>query len=152
MFTSTIEILVHRPIDQVFAYVADARNRPQWDDSVISEELTSPEPIGVGTTVRTRLRSTGRAYTYTWTVTEHRPPHRMTITSTSGPLPTTLTFLLTDEEGSTRLGFTVTGRPAGPLRLLQPLLARSTQRNLDRSFGRLKELLESGTAPPGDGR
>ena len=152
MFTSTIEIVVHRPIDEVFAYVADARNRPQWDDSVISEELTSPEPIGMGTTVRTRLRSTGRPYTYTWEVTEHRPPHRMTITSTSGPVPTALAFLLSDEEGSTRLGFTLTGRPAGPLRMLQPLLARSTRRDLDRSFGRLKELLESGTAIPDDGR
>ena len=76
----------------------------------------------------------------------------MTITSTSGPLPSTLAFLLSDEEGSTRLGFTATGRPAGPLRPLEPLLARSTQRNLDRTFARLKDLLESGTAPPGDGR
>ena len=47
VFTSATEILVRRPIDEVFAYVADARNRPQWDDSVVSEELTSPEPIGV---------------------------------------------------------------------------------------------------------
>ena len=76
----------------------------------------------------------------------------MTITNTSGPLPTTLAFVLADEDGSTRLGFTVTGRPAGPLRLLEPLLARSTQRNLDRTFARLKELLESGTAIPGEGR
>ena len=46
-------------------------NRPQWDDSVDTEELTLPEPIGVGTTVRTTLRSMGREYVYTWEVTEH---------------------------------------------------------------------------------
>ncbi len=67
-------------------------------------------------------------------------------------MPTTLAFVLSDEDGSTRLGFTVTGRPAGPLRLLQPLLARSTQRDLDRSFARLKERLESGTDISGGGR
>ena len=60
MFSKTVSIVIRRPIDEVFAFVEDARNRPQWDDSVVSEELTSPGPIGVGTTVRTRLRSMGR--------------------------------------------------------------------------------------------
>ena len=41
-----------------------------------------------------------------------------------------------------RCEFSVTGRPTGPLRLLQPLIARTTQRNLDKGFARLKEVLE----------
>ena len=57
MFTSKVSVHISRPRDEVFEFVADARNRPQWDESVDSEELTSPEPIGVGTTVRTRMRS-----------------------------------------------------------------------------------------------
>ena len=77
MFTRSVEVLIRRPQDEVFAFVADARNRPMWDDSVDSEELTSPEPIGVGTTVRTRFRSMGREYEYLWEVVEHRPPTRM---------------------------------------------------------------------------
>lgn len=59
MFTSGVAVLISRPIDDVFAFVEDAWNRPRWDDSVDSEELTSPEPMGVGTTVRTRFRSMG---------------------------------------------------------------------------------------------
>ena len=65
MFTSRVAVLISRPLDEVFAYVEDARNRPAWDESVDTEELTSPEPIGVGTTVRTRFRSMGRPYEYT---------------------------------------------------------------------------------------
>ena len=142
MFTRSVEVLVSRPMDEVFAFVEDARNRPLWDDSVISEELTSPEPIRVGTTVRTRLRSMGREYEYTWEVREHQPPNRMTIESTSGPFPTTLAFGLGEEPGGTRVGFSITGRPSGFLRLMQPLIARSTQANLDRAFPRLKQVLE----------
>jgi hypothetical protein len=56
MFTSRVEVLISRQLDEVFAFVSDVRNRTRWDDSVDSEELTSPEPIQVGTTVRTRLR------------------------------------------------------------------------------------------------
>ena len=70
MFTRSVRIVVSRPREEVFAYVADARNRPQWDDSVEREELTSPEPIGVAAPSAT-LRSMGRRLVYTWEVTEH---------------------------------------------------------------------------------
>ena len=144
MFTRRISVLIARPLDEVFAFVEDARNRPRWDESVTSEELTSPEPIAVGTTVRTKLSSMGREYEYTWEVTEHLPPSRMTIESTSGPFPTTLAYQLGGREGGTAVDFAVTGRPTGMLRLLQSLIARNTQANLDRGFERLKELLETG--------
>ncbi len=147
MFTRRVSVLIERPLDEVFAFVEDARNRPRWDDSVETEELTSPEPIGVGSTVRTTLRSMGREYQYTWEVTEHLPPTRMTIESTSGPFPTTLAFELGERDGASAVAFAVTGRPSGPLRLFEPLIARGTQKNLDRGFARLKQLLETGTTP-----
>jgi hypothetical protein len=43
--------------------------------------------------------------------------------------------------------FSVTGRPAGLMRMLQPLIARGTQQNLDTGFARLKEVLEGGPFP-----
>ena len=147
MFTRSVSVVIARPLEEVFAFVEDARNRPRWDDGVDSEELTSPEPIGVGSTVRTRLRSMGRAYEYTWEVTEHEPPRRMTIESTSGPFPTTLAYRLAERDGGTAVDFAVTGRPGGAMRLLQPLIARGTRKNLDRAFPRLKAVLEGQAAP-----
>jgi carbon monoxide dehydrogenase subunit G len=146
VFTKKVAVQISRPLDEVFAFVADARNRPRWDESVISEELTSPEPIGVGSTVRTELRSMGRHYQYTWEVVGHEPPNRMTIESTSGPFPTTLAFQLTGRDEGTWVEFSVTGRPTGLLRLFQPLIARTTQTNLDRGFRRLRHVLETGPA------
>jgi len=144
MFTRTIAITIARPIEEVFAFVSDARNRPRWDESVDSEELTSPEPVGVGSTVRTRMRSMGRDYELGWEVVEHDPPTSQRIESTSGPFSTTLLYDLSEDGDGTLVRFSVTGRPAGALRLMQPLIARSTQRNLDQAFPRLKELLERG--------
>jgi len=142
VFTRTVAVQIARPPEEVFAFVADARNRPLWDESVDTEELTSPEPIGVGSTVRTGLRSMGRDYVLTWEITEHEPPTRQRIESTSGPFPTTLEYRLNAREDGTHVEFSVTGRPAGGLRLLQALLARNTQRNLDEAFPRLKRFLE----------
>lgn len=143
MFTSKVAIRIARPIDDVFTYVADARNRPQWDQSVDSEELTSPEPIGVGSTIRTRMKSMGKQYEYQWRVTEHDPPNRMVVESTSGPFPTTLLFEFAGEEEHTDVAASVTGRPAGLMRVFQPMIARTTQQNLDRAYPRLKDLLEA---------
>jgi carbon monoxide dehydrogenase subunit G len=146
VFTKTTEVQIARPPDEVFAFVADARNRPLWDESVDTEELTSPEPIGVGSTVRTRLRSMGRDYVLTWKIAEHEPPRRQTIEGTSGPFATTLEYRLRPQSGGTLVEFSVTGRPTGMLRLLQPLIARNTQKNLERSFPRLKQVLETVSA------
>ena len=136
-------MVIARAVDEVFAFVSDARNRPSWDDRVDSEELTSAEPIGVGSTVRTRMRSMGRDYEIGWEIVEHEPPTRQRIESTSGPFSTTLVYDLTGNSDETSLRFSVTGRPTGPLRLMQPLIARATQRNLDNGFARLKEMLET---------
>jgi Polyketide cyclase / dehydrase and lipid transport len=62
VFTRSVTVQIFRPPDEVFAFVADARNRPLWDESVDTEELTYPEPVGVGSTVRTGMRSMGRDY------------------------------------------------------------------------------------------
>jgi len=145
VFTRTVEVVITRPLDEVFAFVSDARNRPSWDDSVDSEELTSPEPIRVGTTVRTRMRSMGRDYEIDWEIVEHEPPTRQRIESTSGPFSTTLVYELAQDGDGTSVRFSVTGRPTGFLRLIQPLIARTTQRNLDEGFARLKGVLEAGS-------
>jgi carbon monoxide dehydrogenase subunit G len=144
VFTRTVEVVIARPLDEVFAFVSDARNRPSWDDSVDSEELTSPEPIGVGSTVRTRMRSMGRDYEIDWEIVEHEPPTRQRIESTSGPFSTTLVYELAGDGDGTSVRFSVTGRPTGLLRLMQPLIARTSQRNLDQAFSRLKRALEDG--------
>jgi hypothetical protein len=44
MFTRTVAVVIARPLDEVFAFVSDARNRPSWDESVESEESTSHRP------------------------------------------------------------------------------------------------------------
>jgi len=150
MFTRRVSVVIARPSEEVFAFVQDARNRPAWDENVEREELTSPEPIGVGTTVRTTLRPMEREHVYTWEVVVHRPPGHMTIESTSGPFPTTLAYRLTQRQGSTSVDFSVTGRPSGLLGVCEPLIARTTQKNLDRGFTRPKQVLETGAASGGD--
>ena len=70
----------------------------------------------------------------------------MRVESTSGPFPTTLEFQFAGRDGGTQVNASVTGRPTGFMRVFQPMIARTTQKNLDRGYARLKTLLETGTA------
>ena len=88
------------------------------------------------------MRSMGRDYELDWRIVEHEAPTHQRIESTSGPFTTTLVYDLASEADGTLVEFSVTGRPTGPLRLLQPLIARTTQRNLDKGFAQLKQVLE----------
>lgn len=123
--------------------MADSRNRPQWDSSVVSEELTSPEPIGVGSTMHSRLKAMGREVDFDWRVTEFEKPSRMSITSTAGPLPTALTFGLKSSGEMTQLRATIEGSPAGFMRLAEPMINEAVRANLAGGLGRVKVLLES---------
>lgn len=143
MFTITEVVTVDRPIDEVFAFVGDARNRPQWDASVISESLTSPEPIGVGSTIHTRMKTYGRVVEFDWRVQRFDPPTGMTVVSTSGPMATTLHFALSETDTGCILRASIDAKPTGMMAFAEPMIAASVRSNLSTGLARLKVVLES---------
>ena len=54
MTTIKGSILIRRPVEEVFDYVADERNEPGYNPQLRSVEKTTPGPIGVGTSTRAR--------------------------------------------------------------------------------------------------
>jgi Polyketide cyclase / dehydrase and lipid transport len=86
------EILIGRPVEDVFDFVADSRNEPSFNPSMTGVELLTPLPIGVGTRFRARM---GRAGTQMLVeLTEFDRPHRLGSRTTSSMMHTsgTLTF------------------------------------------------------------
>ena len=142
MFTVTEVVSIDRPIAEVFDFVGDARNRPQWDSSVISEELTSPEPVGVGSTIHTRMKALGREVEFDWRVLQHEPPTGMTVTSTSGPMETIMHFELTGTDASTVVRATLEASPTGLMKLVEPMISESVRSNLATGLARVKVILE----------
>ena len=143
MFTKRAEVVVARPREEVFPFVADARNRPSWDENVGSEELTSPEPIGCGEHPSHPHALDGPRLRVPLGDRRARPAEPGAGRDTAGPFPTTLEWEVAEHDGGSLVAFSVTGRPSGGLRLLEPLIARNTAKNLEGSFPRLKQVLES---------
>jgi uncharacterized membrane protein len=54
----TVEVEVNRPADVVFGHIADNRNEPIWNTRISKVEMTSPEPVGKGSTFLSTNRGT----------------------------------------------------------------------------------------------
>jgi uncharacterized protein YndB with AHSA1/START domain len=49
-------VIIQRPVEEVFAFLADFENLPKWNDAIVETTKTSPGPVAVGTTYR-QIRS-----------------------------------------------------------------------------------------------
>ncbi|MCM3694885.1 SRPBCC family protein [Microbacterium oleivorans] len=142
MFTVTESVTIDRPVAEVFDFFTEGRAR--WDESVISEELTSPPPVGVGSTLHTRMRAVGREFAFDWRVTDYEPGSRMAVTSTSGIMPTSSELVFADANGATLVTVRIEAEPTGMMRLAQGMIAGEVRSTLETSLSKAKRILEQG--------
>jgi uncharacterized protein YndB with AHSA1/START domain len=78
-------VVINRPLEQVFAFVSDLENDPQWTPGAVMRR-TSQGQLGVGTTFQQRDRFMGRRMDLSLEVTDYEPPHRIGLRTISGQL------------------------------------------------------------------
>lgn len=142
MFTVIETITIDRPRAEVFAFLIDGETRPQWDESVVFERLTSPGPVAVGSTIHSRVRAVGRENDFHWRVTEFVASERLATVSTSGPVSTEFVLEFTDAGAGCAVRATIEAHPAGLMRLVEPMISETVRTTLGTSLARAKVLLE----------
>ena len=65
--------VINRPVEAVFAFVADFQNHPRWESNFVEVRRVSPGPIGFGTIYQCRLRVPGQRVTSRIEITEFTP-------------------------------------------------------------------------------
>jgi hypothetical protein len=53
------EIIIARPVEEVFDFVADERNQPRYNPRMVRAEQVSSGPIGAATQFQTELKTMG---------------------------------------------------------------------------------------------
>ncbi len=132
---------VRRPPSEVFAYLTDMANLPQWQSSAI--EASTDGPMGVGTHVTEVRKFLGRRMESTLEVTEYEPDSEFSLKTLSGPVPFEVHHTLRAENGGTKLTFVGEGEPGGFFKLAEPLVAKQAERQFKGDFETLKDLLEA---------
>jgi hypothetical protein len=80
-------VSVDRPIQDVFAFLAEGRNNPIWrsDVTVAARILGTGADLGVGTTFMQRVTErSGRAVEETYEITGYHPPRLLEFRTTRG--------------------------------------------------------------------
>jgi len=137
-------VTVARPIEDVFAYVADGTNNPRWRAGVVEIERTSAAGEE-GATYRQVLKGPGgRHIAGDYRVTTYRSPHLLEFEVTAGPARPTGRFELAEAgPGATTVTFTLDVQPTGFMKLMGPMIAKQMDTEVHQ-LDRLKTDLERG--------
>jgi hypothetical protein len=150
MATFQNTLTIRRPVDDVFAFLADFDNIPIWNYAILETWKTSPGPVGVGTTYR-QLRSIPDRSEEGFEVTVFEPTSRLEVHGDIGPFTATIGYRLGPVGDGTQLINRVDLEPASAVaRLLAPLATSRVKAAVAANLDTLKRTLEaSGQGVPG---
>ena len=98
-------VVINRPPEEVFDYVANRENLPEWSSPIqeVRKETQGPL-VEEGARFTTVAKFLGRRFETPFEVSVHDPPRRHTDRSTGGPFPQEFTHIFEEVEGGgTRL-------------------------------------------------
>jgi uncharacterized membrane protein len=140
-----LSVVIDRPLEECFAYLADPSNDLEWRREWIEAEKTTDGPHGVGARYRLTGTLLGRRITTVYETIAYEPNRQAAWTAVSGPLPLTFSRAFEAVDGGTRVTMRYQGE-RGLLKLAGPLVAGIGRRQLEGDFPKLKQVMESATS------
>ena len=150
VFRITDQVVVNRPVAEVFAFVADRENLPLWSSAMQeSHRITDgsgASPDGVGAVYRMAGRMMGRRLEGRYERTAYENGQLLGGRAAAGPMSMTETYhfeAVGPQAAATRVSMATEIVPAGLLGLLGPLMAAGLRRQIAASHAKLKQVLET---------
>lgn len=136
-------ILVARPIEDCFRYVADFSTIEQWDPGVYRSEKITAGPVKVGSRFEVIINSGGRHQKMVYSLKEYDPPHRVVLIGQGDGFTADdrIEFKARDE-GTTEIHYVADLEFSGLLGAVTPLFRPWLDRVGRKAVQGLKEALE----------
>jgi uncharacterized protein YndB with AHSA1/START domain len=136
------EIVINRPVDEVFDFVADERNEPRYNPRMLTVEQISSGPIGLGARFTATIKTMGRTAEMVIECTAFERPRRLASTTRMSAMDMQGILTFDPIPEGTRMGWTWELTPHGALKLMTPLVAGMGQRQEETNWASLKQHLE----------
>jgi len=137
------QIIIDRPVEEVFDYVADERNEPQYNPQMTKAEKVTPGPVGAGTRFQSVMTGTGRSAEMTIEFTEFDRPRRIAEHTHLASMEIDGLLLFESAGKATRMKWVWDLEPRGFFKLLGPLVRWIGDRQERRNWNSLKQVLEA---------
>src|SRR4051794_20802391 len=137
--------VIDRPIEEVFAFLADGENDPKFSPRVLEISKTTDGPPGVGTVYKSTVKDAGMKTQREFKITEFEPPTRIrwaeqsenAITAPEGG------YDLAPEGTGTRMTIHNVLERHGFGKLIAPLALRSARNGADDFAASIKRAVEA---------
>jgi len=140
MPSASSEIVIDRPRDDVFAFLADPENDPQWRSGVLDLERVSGS--GIGARYAQGVKGPGgRRISADIEITELIPGETIAFHTLSGPVRPRGRYPLTAVDGGTRVRFELEANVKGLRRLIAPMVQKTMNKEVGQ-LDRLKRVIE----------
>jgi hypothetical protein len=136
-------VVIDRPIEEVWAFMADVFNVPRLRGQTLAIRMTSAGPVGVGSTLQARMTIFGFETRMDAVITEWEAPRVMAFSAKMRPGAATVRQTLEPMGRATKVVRMVELDLRPPFRLIWPILGPMTRRRWDRSTRNLKQLVEA---------
>ena len=137
------EVVINRPVEEVFDFLADGRNEPQYNAHMLRAQQVAEGPIGRGTQFRTEVTTNGRSMEMDYEITSYARPWRLAQRTIKGPLAVQSTVTFAPVPTGTSMRWVWEMEPRGAFKLLTPLVGRIMGRRLDTVLVNIKHVLEA---------
>jgi uncharacterized protein YndB with AHSA1/START domain len=138
-------VKIMRPPDKVFAYTTDAKSWPKWQTIIPAAEQTSPGPIGVKSTFKGKSRMMGLTMDWTSVAKEYEPDKHFAKNITTPAMFVEQHNTYKPVEGGTEFTLLYVVKVRGVFKLFSPMLISTLRKELKKSLGNLKSVLEAQT-------
>ena len=138
--------VIDRPIEEVFAFLADGENDPKFSPRVQEIRKTTDGPAGVGTVYASTVKDAGMTTKREFELTEFDAPARIRWRERSRNMITVPNggYDLAPEGGATRLTVFNELEGHGFGKLILPLALRAARKDADAFAARIKAAVEAG--------
>ncbi len=136
------EVLIERGRDDVFSYVSDPTNIPQWQSGVEAARKETEGPMDEGARWTEVRKFLGRRVEQTVEATAYEPAREFSLRVVSGPVAFHVRHLFEEHDGGTRLRVIGEGEPGRAFKLGRRLLVAAVERQFDADLSTLRQLLE----------
>jgi hypothetical protein len=143
------EVLIGRPREAVFDFVADQQNEPQYNPHMVRAAKITDGPVGRGTVFESAVKSMGRTAEMRIELTGYDRPSQLASRTImrQATMDGTLTF--ERAPSGTRMRWSWQVHPKGPARVLAPVIAWMGSRQEQAIWTSMKRYLENSATRPG---
>jgi uncharacterized membrane protein len=137
------EVVVAKPVTEVFNFLADGANNTKWRSGVVSIELKSGQTGQMDAEYHQILKGPGgRKISGDFKITTLMPNEKLSFIVTSGPARPTGVFEFAQDNNFTKVKFTLDYQPKGLAKLMGPMIQKTMNSEVAQ-LDALRQVLEA---------